>query len=311
MPTKFYPIGTEGQKWTEAEFTQWKERVAEVKRSYKDDVLVRVDAIKADGHFDVIQYGALSVDPARYPLFAIKTKTFDASKPTVLVTGGVHGYETSGVKGTLLFVETEAKTYEKNFNLVVCPCISPWGYERIQRWTAIGSDPNRHFIDNSPVEECAQVMAFVKSLGVQFNMHFDCHETTDSDESEFQPAKAARDGEAYVEGVIPDGFYLVAGSEEPEPEWFQAMIDAVKKITHIAPAEADGKMLDIVVKQEGTIELPARSLGLCGGFLKLKYAITTEVYPDSPKVDDANCDQAQVVTITSGLQYIIDKQIKF
>eukprot|EP00657_Telonema_sp_P-1_P010137 TRINITY_DN4433_c0_g1_i1.p1 TRINITY_DN4433_c0_g1~~TRINITY_DN4433_c0_g1_i1.p1 ORF type:complete len:127 (-),score=85.23 TRINITY_DN4433_c0_g1_i1:338-718(-) len=92
---------------------------------------------------------------------------------------------------------------------------------------------------------------------------------------------------------------------------FKAMIDAVKKITHIAPAEADGKMLDVLVKQEGIIEIPARSLGLCGGFLKLKYAITTEVYPDSPKVDDANCDQAQVVTITSGLQYIIDKQIKF
>jgi len=49
------------------------------------------------GDFDVEQYGALSVDKERYPLFCLKTKNWDAKKMNVLVTGGVHGYETSGV----------------------------------------------------------------------------------------------------------------------------------------------------------------------------------------------------------------------
>ena len=42
------------------------------------------------------QYGSLSHDEERYPLSAISTakesEGYDANKPTVLVTGGVHGY---------------------------------------------------------------------------------------------------------------------------------------------------------------------------------------------------------------------------
>lgn len=307
MPTDFYPIGTPGQPWSEAEFDQWKARVAPVKRSYKDDVLSRVEAIKAEGHFEVVQYGALSHDVARYPLVSIRTKSFDASKPYVLITGGVHGYETSGVKGVLQFAETAAKDFEKNFNLVICPCVSPWGYERIQRWTALAMDPNRHFIPQSPVEECAQLMAYVESLGVKFSVHFDCHETTDSDESEFEPAKAARDGKTFTPDAIPDGYYLVAGSEDPDEEWHKAINDAVRQVTHIAPEKT---IIGVPITQEGVIQIPGRTMGLCGGFLKLRYAVTTEVYPDSPKVDDKNCNEAQVATIVSGLQYLIDKKIQ-
>ncbi len=44
-------------------------------------------------------------------------------------------------------------------------------------------------------EETALLMKFVASLGVsQWTMHIDLHETTDSDLSEFRPAKASRDG---------------------------------------------------------------------------------------------------------------------
>jgi hypothetical protein len=48
-------------------------------------------------YFDISQYGSLSHDPKRYPLFSAKTKNWSADKPYVLITGGVHGYETSGV----------------------------------------------------------------------------------------------------------------------------------------------------------------------------------------------------------------------
>ena len=48
-------------------------------------------------------------------------------------------------------------------------------------------------------------------------VQLDCHETTDTDESEFRPAKAARDGEAYEPDTIPDGFYLVGNSDSPQP----------------------------------------------------------------------------------------------
>ena len=86
---EIYPIGTPGQKWTKKENVQWFENQA-LKRSYQDEVLEKISALKAD--FDVQQYGALSLDEKRYPLFVIKTKNWDANKKIVLVTGGVHGY---------------------------------------------------------------------------------------------------------------------------------------------------------------------------------------------------------------------------
>ena len=41
------------------------------------------------------------MDPERYPLFAVKTRGWVDGRPLVLVTGGVHGYEPSGVQGAL------------------------------------------------------------------------------------------------------------------------------------------------------------------------------------------------------------------
>ena len=57
------------------------------------------------------RYGEITQEAARYPLFVIKSKGWDATaKPSVLVTGGTHGYETSGVQGALLFAEKEMVT---------------------------------------------------------------------------------------------------------------------------------------------------------------------------------------------------------
>ena len=121
------PIGTAGEKWGDEEIAAWRAKVGAPKRSYKEEVLDKLEALRET--FDVEQYGALPVDEARYPLFCIRTKAWDPAKPNVLVTGGVHGYETSGVQGALLFAATEMDKYGKNFNILVCPCVSPWGYE--------------------------------------------------------------------------------------------------------------------------------------------------------------------------------------
>ncbi|MCB1578172.1 MAG: peptidase, partial [Xanthomonadales bacterium] len=44
-------------------------------------------------------------------------------------------------------------------------------------------------------------------------------------------------------GEIPDGFYLVDDSEHPQPEFQDAVIAAVAKVTHIAPADANGEII--------------------------------------------------------------------
>ena len=119
-----YPIGTPGVPWTDDEKRRWRASVESPKRSYKEEVLAKIEALKAGGAFDVQRYGALpydASDPERYPLFAVFTKGWDETRPSVLVTGGVHGYETSGVQGALEFVRREAERYAATFNIVVAP----------------------------------------------------------------------------------------------------------------------------------------------------------------------------------------------
>ncbi|MBL2545369.1 peptidase, partial [Klebsiella pneumoniae] len=85
----------------------------------------------------------------------------------------------------------------------------------------------------------------------QFVLHIDLHETTDSDESEFRPALAARDGNPFEPGLIPDGFYLVDDSENPQAAFQQAVIAAVEKVTHIAPADDKGEIIGSPVVAHG------------------------------------------------------------
>jgi prolyl oligopeptidase PreP (S9A serine peptidase family) len=60
-------------------------------------LLAKINELKTErgGMFEVEQYGSLSKDPERYPLFVVKTRAWETSKPTILVTGGVHGWVVS------------------------------------------------------------------------------------------------------------------------------------------------------------------------------------------------------------------------
>lgn len=311
-----YPIGVPGVKWGSEEKATWR-ATRKIQRSYRDEVVQKVEALD-DGRFDVQQYGALSLDTERYPLFAVKTKNWAPGKPSILITGGVHGYETSGVQGAILFLQTFAEEYSAKYNILVAPCVSPWGYETIQRWNCQAVDPNRSFNPHGEVvegrsfnpeavtEESGALIALLEAAQVaQWTAHFDLHETTDSDEDEFRPAKSARDGLAHAPGTIPDGFYLVSDSTNPRAEWHKAMIDAVRRVTHIAPPDDQGEIIGEKVVQEGVIAIPSpKSIGLCAGVTNAAYATTTEVYPDSATADADQCNRAQVACVVAGLDFI-------
>ncbi len=297
-----YPIGAPGVKWGDAEKKQWLGE-QQLRREYSVEVLTTIERIRND--FDVEQYGALSIDSDRYPLFATRSRQWRAGRPAVLVTGGVHGYETSGVQGALWFLETAALDYADRFNLLVAPCVSPWGYETINRWNPKAIDPNRSFRDNSPSEEAAALTAYVRARSGTYLAHIDLHETTDTDNSEFRPALAARDGIEHTSWHIPDGFYLVGDVEKPTREFHAAVIESVENVTHIAPPAVDGKIIGKAVEQWGVISYPARELGLCMGLTGAKYVGTTEVYPDSPKTNPENCIEAQVSAVTGALDYLL------
>lgn len=299
---------TAQKKWGDTEKSQWLS-LQIVKRSYVDDVVKTI--IRLVKGYEVHQYGSLpyadlGYSKGNYPLYILKSKQWDDSKPNILITGGVHGYETSGVQGALRFLEFGALDYLDKYNFAVAPCISPWGYETINRWNPETVDPNRSFLQPSPAREASTLMAYIDSLDITFLAHLDLHETTDTDNSVFRPALSARDGIHQDVWNIPDGFYLVGDSENPTPEFQQAIIRSVEKVTHIAPADNKGEIVGDKLEQHGVINYMKRSLGLCAGFSGVKYSSTTEVYPDSPNVTDEECILAQFAAITGALDYLLE-----
>ena len=340
--TNAYHIGTPGTPWGAAERAQWlSERT--VSRSYDSMVRSRIDALQ--DRFNVEEYGSLSHDPERYPLFCLKSRTWSPELPNVLITGGVHGYETSGVLGALSFLEDHAERYASRCNILVAPCVSPWAFETVQRWNAAAIDPNRSFqsrdlpktaaIDPTTAwrgaaasicaEESVALMRLVESVGVrEWHCHVDLHETTDSDEGEFIPARAASNGiqhePATAPGQVPDGFYVVGDSgtrltHGEQGSFLKAVVDAVRKVTHIAPADENGQIIGEPVTQEGAIMYPYTELGLCGsvtsrfeGVVGAAYACTTEVYPDSPTATGEECTEAQVACVNAAIDFMLARR---
>jgi hypothetical protein len=297
-----YPIGTPGVPWGAAERAQWLSRQVR-HRSYHDDVVAAVERLK--DRFDVEVYGQLDYPPDQYRLFAVRSRNWRDELPVALVTGGVHGYETSGVHGALQFLERRAADYANRINLLVAPCVSPWAYERIHRWNANAIDPNRSFRENSPAEESAALLRLIAPLRGRFLLHVDLHETTDTDESEFRPALAARDGKAFEPESVPDGFYLVDDTENPQTAFQQAIIDAVSRVTHIAPSDSKGQIIGSDVVASGVIQYAMRKLGLCAGITGARFTTTTEVYPDSPRATPEQCNAAQVTAVCAAIEFAL------
>jgi hypothetical protein len=299
------PIGQAGVPWGDAERAEWRSR-QRPQRSYENDVLRVLDGLRE--RFDVLTYGEVACGQERYPLRAVRPAVWHKGLPAVLVTGGVHGYETSGVHGALRFLDTHAQTLAERVNWVVAPCVSPWAYERIHRWNFDAVDPNRSFLDPSPAPEAAALMQLVRSFEGRFVAHIDLHETTDTDESEYRPALAARDGQAFEPCTIPDGFYLVDDAHNPQPAFQQAIIDAVSRVTHIASPDEAGEIIGSPAVGHGVIRYAFRSMGLCAGVTGAPYTTTTEVYPDSDRATPEQCIEAQVVAVEAVMAFVAGLQ---
>lgn len=296
------PIGVAGRPWDEQERKQWRATHAR-RRSYQADVVAPIEALR--DRFERIGYGEITYADDVYPLYALRSHVIHSALPNVLVTGGVHGYETSGVLGALAFLDEVAGDHAARINVLVAPCVSPWAYERINRWNYDAIDPNRNFRSGGP-DEATRLIDLVQSFADDYLLHIDLHETTDSDRTEFGPALSARDGATFVDREIPDGFYLVADSADPQLEFQRAIIAAVEQVTHIAPPDAQGKIIGSPVIAHGIIEYPFAQLALCPSITNALFKTTTEVYPDSPRATPDICIRAQVTAARAALDFALE-----
>ncbi len=299
---QFYPIGTPGKPRTRTEKQIWQQRQTRV-RSYKNAVLDALQALIT--RYDIVQYGELQYGDDVYALMAAKSQDWDQTLPVALITGGVHGFETSGVFGALEFLSDCQEEYAGKLNLLVVPCVSPWAYERVARWNYNAVAPDRQFFAQGSAEESTSLMQLVSGIKGRFLIHVDLHETTDTDESEFSPALAARDGQLYEPESIPDGFYLVSDRQNSRLDFQRAIIEAVEKVTHIAPADHEGSILGFPVVSPGVIEYDNGAYHLCATITGAPFTTTTEVSPDSAETSLEECVRAQVVTIRQAIDFAL------
>ena len=289
-------------KWGPEEKKHWLEQ-AVIEKNYQRDVLDRIFALSDSYRRE--QYGQLSYDSERYPIYALLSQDWVDGKPTALITAGVHGYEVGGIYAALEFLETTALEYADKFNLVVVPCVSPWGYETNNRWNPHAVDPNRSFCGDNKAEESSLLKHFVATIPGEIAVHIDLHETTDRDKTVFRPALAARDGVDIPIEEIPQGFYLVADEERPELPFQEAVIRSVEKVTRIAAKDVEGKILGKPAVSHGVIYYPMRELGLSGTLTNARFHTTTEVYPDGDWMTPEESVEGQLAAIRGGLDYVI------
>jgi hypothetical protein len=291
-----------GKPWGVEEKEAWWQRQT-IKRSYEHDVLDRLKALPSD-QFRLEQYGALSTDPARYPLFRVFTEPQNKDNPTVVITGGVHGYEPSGVIAALRFLEEMAPQFKDRVNFVVYPCVSPIGYEVDHRWNRFAEDPNRHFIAGGTAEESVKVMESIKSLQQHFRAAADLHETNNRD-LELTAERRARDGQPVEPGddYIPEGYYLYITASGADEKLGPEIIEAVRKVTPITKdTDIFGDPCDNGIITVNSI--PSACQSFMGQYADI--AMTTEIYPD--KCSQREAEDAQLASIRQTIDFVLRPQ---
>lgn len=209
-------------------------------RSYQDRVVSRLQNLPADCQTET--YGSITYGPYNYPLYRVRIGDWqDKTRPTVLITGGVHGYEEAGIEAALAFIEITVADYKHHYNFLVYPCISPSAYEIDSRWNLNDQDPNRNFGIASTEQENALFWESLKNIDRRFLLTIDLHESFEKDKDimERQARKTARiTGQPYKKpqwtaDSIPTEFFMYEDCADPADRLGPSIISAVEKIAPV------------------------------------------------------------------------------
>jgi protein MpaA len=132
-----------------------------------------------------------------YPVYGIRSRKFVAGQPVLYVSAGCHGDEPAAVQGLLAWAEENTKILAKR-NVVLMPCLNPWGLANNVRLNQDGEDLNRlfHRTDHPLIGAWAKFTA-----GVEFPLAVTLHEDYDANGIylyELNPVV----GHSYGEGLL-------------------------------------------------------------------------------------------------------------
>jgi len=135
------------------------------------DVTRRVEALDADS----IELRVLG-EADGYPIYRASARGGD-DLPCLLVIGGTHGDEPSGVEAALAFLEREAINWVGAMRFEVIPCLNPFGYVHDKHRNPADVDLNWSF-DRLDLPDIGVVRGLVE--GRRFACVVDLHEDWES-----------------------------------------------------------------------------------------------------------------------------------
>lgn len=280
-------------------------------------IVSRLQKLPANTHW-LQKYADIQARDETYAGIRVTVGDLQNGKPNILITGGVHGYEPSGIEASIAFLKDDASALSAYFNFVVYPCLSPWAYEYDQRWNSQAQDPNRLFSRGDDIvyaAECYHFMNDMEANGTKFSAAIDLHETPDRD-VELRRMRWERFGHPPDPNykIIPQGFHLIlTQASTPEDNerqllFGETIIENVRELSPIAPDE-------VILGQRnqgGVLLVPAKE-GLLRHYLAThaNHVAVTEVYPDHPSMAPETSVDAQWAAIHGVVQHILNLRSDF
>lgn len=297
-------VSKNNKGWDATQIREWSYNQSRKQSRDYSQIVERIQKLPANTNL-VEEYGKT---PEGHPLLCVTRNEAGLTSPTMVITGGVHGYELSGIEAAVQFLETEAPRYRDTFNFVVFPCVSPWAYEHNHRWTSNAQDPNREFKEDSLAEESSFLMQKIDDLGISFKGAIDLHETPDMD-IELRQQRADRFGTPLSPDwqIIPQGFYvMVSKTGDDQNDLLQAgyaksIIEQVRKVSPIAP---EPTVIGHKNHRGYTQSPPVH--GTLRHYMneRAAYMAVSEVYPDHPDMGANRAVKAQLAAIDGALNFL-------
>jgi hypothetical protein len=160
--------------------------------------------------------GVITHDEGSWPMLCARSAPWDRTRPTVLISGGVHGDEPAGVHAALAFLAEGQREFRNALQFVIFPCVNPSGFEAGTLETRSGANLNRLFGLGSIEPEVRAIEDWLEESALQFRMTFDLHEV--------RPDYV---GEGFSEKDNPRGAYLYEFARDGSERVGRAMIDGL------------------------------------------------------------------------------------
>jgi len=161
-------------------------------------------ALGALRHVDVTRVATVDHHGRTWPIYCVLSRRLQPDRPTMLISGGVHGDEPAGVYAALAFLADGEREFRDDLQFVVFPCVNPSGFDAGTLETAAGANLNRLFGLGSSEPEIRAVEDWLERRALRFRMTFDLHEVTPDYVGE---GYTQRDNphEAYLYETVCDG----------------------------------------------------------------------------------------------------------